>query len=389
MQVRTDRAPALRSLASRPDKQLESNGIDIVLGEQGNPNSNCSVDSIIKDLEAELRRLNPGGGKLDSGTLSLAVTTLNNKVRQQGFSSSQIHFSRDSHTGTNIPLQDERLREAKMENKARANPQTARSKAPQGKEHVQSTPLPGQFVYLKSDLSKHEARDPLLVTSVEKEKVVVQKMLHSTPQHQAPPKIVSQKMRIDEKFLYIPPHKRGARAEETKNRGSEDPWWRKPPLKGRGPPAPAPPRPPWNPIKQFEDGDDDYAVITTTWVPATEQVQGGGEDPEVGEEEVQGEVGEGEIQGEVGGENQVEPDEGQEDPIDEEGGDDQQEGVEQAGGGRKRGRDSDEEEQEEAEHGQDGEEGDLPPESFENPPWPPAPRRRLLGVSGRPMKKVG
>ena len=180
VQVRTDRAPALLSLASRPDKQLESNGIDIVLGDQGNPNSNCSVDNIIKDLEAELRRLNPGGGKLDPGTLSLAITTLNNKVRQQGFSSSQIHFSRDSHTGTNIPLQDKRLREVKMENKVRVNPQTALSKAPKGREHVKSTPLPGQLVYLKSDLSKHVARNPLLVTGVEKEKVMVHKMLHST-----------------------------------------------------------------------------------------------------------------------------------------------------------------------------------------------------------------
>ena len=374
VQVRTDRAPALRSLASRPDKQLESNGIDIVLGEQGNPNSNCSVDNIIKDLEAELRRLNPGGGKLDSGTLSLAVTTLNNKVRQQGFSSSQIHFSRDSHTGRNIPLQDKRLREAKMENKARVNPQTARSKAPQGREHVQSTPQPGQFVYLKSELSKHEARNPLLVTSVEKEKVVVQKMLHSTPQHGVPPKIVSQKMRIDEKFLYVPPHRRGVQVGKTRYRGSEDPWWRKPLLQGRGPPTPAPPRPPWNPIKQVEDEDDDYAVITTTWVPAPEQMQGGGEDPEVGEEEVQGGFG--------GGEGQVIADEGQEEGVD-----DHQENMEEDEGGRKRGRDSDEEEQEEAEHDQDGEEGDLPPESFEYPPWPPAPRRRLLGVSGRPMKK--
>ena len=42
-------------------------------------------------------------------------------------------------------------------------------------------------------------------------------------------------------------------------------------------------------------------------------------------------------------------------------------------------------EEEEVEHGVD--EGDVPPESLEHPPWPPAPRRRLLGVSGRPMKR--
>ena len=358
VQVRTDRAPALLSLASRPDKQLESNGINIIVGEQGNPNSNCSVDNIIKDLEAELRRQDPEGGPVDAGTLSLAVTTLNNKIRKQGFSSSQIHFSRDSHTGTNIPLQDKRLREAKMEEKVKSNPQTARSKAPKGKEHVKTDPQPGQLVYLKSDLSKHAARNPLLVTNVEKKKVEVQKVLHSTSQHQVPPRIVSQKMRIDERFLYVPPHKRVQQHQLTKHKGSDDVWWRAPPGRGRGPSVPAPPRPPWTPINPQADDDDDYALITSTWVPREEQV--------LENDEVPNDAGEGDIQ--EGEDNQ-------------EGGDGHEEG-EILAERENEGEDLQGEAEEQHEN-----EVDLLPEAHEYPPWPPAPRRRLLGISGRPMKK--
>ena len=56
------------------------------------------------------------------------------------------------------------------------------------------------------------------------------------------------------------------------------------------------------------------------------------------------------------------------------------------GGERKRGREE-EVEEEEIERESDDEEGEVPPESHEHPPWPPAPRRRLLGISGRPMKR--
>ena len=70
VQVRTDRARALSSLAERPDHQLQDNGIDVVLGDHANPNKNASVDKSIQELEAELRRLSPEGKPLSVGTLS-------------------------------------------------------------------------------------------------------------------------------------------------------------------------------------------------------------------------------------------------------------------------------------------------------------------------------
>ena len=101
---------------------------------------------------------------MDTGTLSLAISTLNGKVREHGLSSSQVHFSRDSNTGTN--LNDAKLKKTKDDRKARTNPITARSKARGGKEHIRAEVEPGDMVYLRSDGDKHTARNPLLVTAV-------------------------------------------------------------------------------------------------------------------------------------------------------------------------------------------------------------------------------
>ena len=216
VQVRTDRAAALQSLANRPDQQLQANGIDLVLEDHGNPNSNCTVDKTIQELEAELKRISPDGGKVDAGTLSLAISTLNGKVREHGLSSSQVHFSRDANTGTNLNLDDAKLAQTKDDRKAKTNPITARSKARGGKEHIRAEVEPGGIVYLRSDGDKHTARNPMLVTAVDGQKVSVQRVLHSTPLHKDPPKITSQELKIDEKFLYVPPHRRaGGRARTT------------------------------------------------------------------------------------------------------------------------------------------------------------------------------
>ena len=68
VEVRTNRTPALQSLANRPEQQLVENSINLVLGDHGNPNSNCSVDKIIQEFEDKFRRLSPAGAKLDTGT---------------------------------------------------------------------------------------------------------------------------------------------------------------------------------------------------------------------------------------------------------------------------------------------------------------------------------
>ena len=282
VQVRTDRARALSSLAERPDHQLQDNGIDVVLGDHANPNKNASVDKSIQELEAELRRLSPEGKPLSVGTLSQAVTTLNNRVRSHGLSASQVHFSRDSTTGKNLSIKDEKLWQVREERKAANRHNSPPLRTP--------TPKPGEVVFLKKDGTKHTARDPFIVTSTGPEpKVTVQKVCHTVPNSSAPPRITSDKLKIDPKFLYIPPHRR------LGTPGSGQHWRARPTPATRPPPVP-PPEDNWRPSRpaRDDDWDDDIITIITPGARAPRvEVQ-----RDVGEEEEGGEVEGGGAEGE-------------------------------------------------------------------------------------------
>ena len=102
-----------------------------------------------------------------------------------------MHFSRDFHTGINLSIKDERIKEAKEKESARINPSSARSKAPRSKVHQKKEVMPGQLVYLRSEGDKLMARNPLLVTKVNEKKVTVHKVLNSDPQNKTAPNISS------------------------------------------------------------------------------------------------------------------------------------------------------------------------------------------------------
>ena len=224
--VRVDRAPALASLKQNPDAELDSNGITLDLGEHFNKNSNCSVDKKIQELESEIRRICPKETKLSFGELTKAVTSLNNRVRNQGLSAAQIHFSRDTIAGHNLRIDDKKIFEEKLKKRKENHPISSKSKSTSGKQHIPANVSPGQLVYVRDALSKHEARNPLLVTGVQGTKINAKKVLHSHDNSMKNPKITSEEITVDEKFLYVPPHRR-----KTANLGkgsSSDSWWRKP-----------------------------------------------------------------------------------------------------------------------------------------------------------------
>ena len=199
--VRTDRATGFVSLTTTPHHQLISNGIELDLKDHANPNSNASVDKIMQELEAELVRLAPEGRKIDTGILAQATTNLNNKVRQHGLSASQLHFARDQHTGKNLTIRDNRIRQVREERKDASS-----RHCPPPPAHIR----PGQVVYVRREGDKHTARHPLLVTGVENSKVVANRILHSSSLQNAPPRITSRRVQLDPKFLYVPPHRRQA-----------------------------------------------------------------------------------------------------------------------------------------------------------------------------------
>lgn len=151
--VRTDKAATLQSLANRPHEELEWNGSKISLGQ-----------------------------------LSQALTVLNDRIRNQGLSSSQIHFSRDMNLAENLLLDDCQLSETLSELRQANHPHSAKAKAPKAQPEEPLSIQPGYLVIIKKDGDKHQARNTLLVKSVKGETVGVQKILHSQENSVVPPK---------------------------------------------------------------------------------------------------------------------------------------------------------------------------------------------------------
>ena len=75
-------APGFQAL--KDDKMLKIIGIDLDFGRIKNKNGNACVDKIIRELKNEIKRLVPEGGKISSGTLAIAISSLNHRVRPNG-----------------------------------------------------------------------------------------------------------------------------------------------------------------------------------------------------------------------------------------------------------------------------------------------------------------
>ena len=95
--VRVDKAPGLVKLATSERTLLTEVGIILEIAHDGNKNSNCVVDKIIGELEAEVKKISPAGDKINPAQLAQALMCLNEKIRKRGLSSAEIHFARDSH----------------------------------------------------------------------------------------------------------------------------------------------------------------------------------------------------------------------------------------------------------------------------------------------------
>ena len=203
--IRVDKAPGLVKLASKSHPSLSNVGIKLILGDDENKNSNCSVDKAISELEAELVKLSPSGDKIDISTLAQATMLMNTKIRNRGYTAAELHFSRDSHDNKNLILDDFSLKEKQKTLRQQNHPYLAKSRAPNGKP--QSVPLleQGDIVYLKAPGSKHVAKDPHIVTDVDSSnKVSLRKALHTSHNANRFPTIASRTKLVDSKFIFKP-----------------------------------------------------------------------------------------------------------------------------------------------------------------------------------------
>ena len=203
--VRVDQAPAFQSLLKSPSDALEANGVLLEIGEDFNKNSNCQVDKKIQELEEEFRRLAPEGEKLSMGQLAQAVTMLNNRTRNQNLSAGEIHFSRDPVRGINLNLDDEKLKEEKLQKREANQTYSIRSKARGGGPCKKAECEPGDIVYVKNHGTKHEVRNPFIVTAEGRKdtEVAVRKVLHPYAESSKFPAFSSDQKFVDKKFLYM------------------------------------------------------------------------------------------------------------------------------------------------------------------------------------------
>jgi hypothetical protein len=88
---RTNRAPALETLAKSPPHEIKSVNIQLVLPDAHfNKNSNAKIDKIIQELQLEIRKICPEQRVLSVSELVRATCNLNNRIRKSGLTASGI-----------------------------------------------------------------------------------------------------------------------------------------------------------------------------------------------------------------------------------------------------------------------------------------------------------
>ena len=177
--VRVDTAPGLKKLIKNPNNLLK---YDIILdpGRQKNKNSLAIVDKRIRELEDELRKLEPEGDAIEENTLILATKFLNERVRQHGYSSKELLFRRKQETLVEIDIKDSELKDKVHKSRKESHLPSSKSKAKT--KFVPETPKIqiGQIGFIKHEHSKHKVRPAYYVTKVDDENklVTAKKMLH-------------------------------------------------------------------------------------------------------------------------------------------------------------------------------------------------------------------
>ena len=171
IEVSVDNAKGFESLVKQKDAELNNLKIKLDLTDVFNKNANSVVDKACQELEEELRKVSPGGHSLTQAQLAQAVMQVNQKLRRGGgLSSHEINTSRDMHTGQNLQIQDDLLRQDQIQKRKEQQERHG------GVTEKQPLKL-GDRVAVLQQQDKHKARDVYRVTSATQEdaKIGIQK----------------------------------------------------------------------------------------------------------------------------------------------------------------------------------------------------------------------
>ena len=134
-----------------PGSILHKFHIKIDLGRTFNVNKNPIAENGIKEFHKECLRLRPSGGPLTRADLVIITKTMNERIRDRGFSAKEILLQRDQASNANRPISDQFLATTQYEKRVGRHPKISlENRAPY---HL------GQNVLLKHDRSKLKGRD--------------------------------------------------------------------------------------------------------------------------------------------------------------------------------------------------------------------------------------
>ena len=163
--VRTDQAPGFKSIKLK-DTELIKLGIKLELGHAKNKNAVALIDRKIQELESEMKKLSIVHSEVSIKLLVKATAIVNEKIRNQGFSSREIMFCRDQSSHENLQIKDDKLGDNIMEQRNLGNISSANSKAKIKAQASSANAIKGNLVFLKRDGNKTKVRDLYLVTNV-------------------------------------------------------------------------------------------------------------------------------------------------------------------------------------------------------------------------------
>ena len=175
--VRVDSATGFQSVVA--DTHLTSIGITLELGEPKNINRNPVAEKCISELEAEISRIQPSGGKITDLTLAMSVANMNSRIRGSGHTALEMWTRRDMHTREPLNLSDEILMKDKYEERLRNHLSSSKYKARGKTQYKLPSIVVGDIVYIYDDRDKTKAREGYLVTALHKDKCVLQKLTGS------------------------------------------------------------------------------------------------------------------------------------------------------------------------------------------------------------------
>ena len=170
--VKSDAHPSLKSLKQTMSKELNESGINLIIGNVHNKNSNCHVDKMIQELEYEIRKFNKETHVLSNFDIANATFALNSKLRRHNLSSSEILFKRDIIKNSPIDFSDHTFKEmTKVEQK--------KQHEKENRTNSQNSNIsPGMIVMLKDNPGKHDRRIPFLVIDIENNMALIKKILN-------------------------------------------------------------------------------------------------------------------------------------------------------------------------------------------------------------------